>query len=63
MMTTPGVKPATIGAFMKATKPGSKGIVRASVSDTARPRAQIQAASVTISGSRPSQPTTMPLRP
>ena len=47
---------------MKPTKPGSKAIVCASVSETARPRAQIQAASVTISGSRPRPPTIRPLK-
>ena len=57
------MKPATIGVFMSVTKPMSKGIVVASVSETARPRAQIQAARVTISGSRPIRPTIRPLRP
>ena len=57
MSSTAGVKPNRIGVFISVTKPMSKAMVVASVSETARPRAQIQAASVTISGSRPRPPT------
>ena len=62
MNSTAGVKPNRSGVFISDTKLMGKAMVVALVSETARPRAQIQAASVTISGSSPSQPTITPLK-